>query len=121
MIRKRLFAVVMTAAMTVTAFSGILNAEELTSGDTTATTEAIDLSGYKLPKTDRAVNIREAVFSKTEVISVDDAAGRIAGFVKTSCPPAVPIVVAGERISYEHIEILKAYGFDTIEVCCDFE
>ena len=47
MIRKRLFAVVMTAAMTVTAFSGILNAEELTSGDTTATTEAIDLSGYK--------------------------------------------------------------------------
>lgn len=83
--------------------------------------EPIDLSGYKLPKTDRAVSIREAVFSKTEVISVDDAAGRIAGFVKTSCPPAVPIVVAGERISYEHIEILKAYGFDTIEVCCDFE
>ena len=83
--------------------------------------EPVDFSGFRLPTPVRVKSIREAVFAKTEVIAVDDAAGRVAGFVKTSCPPAVPIVVAGEKISYEHIELLKAYGFETIEVCCDFE
>ncbi|MCR5617119.1 MAG: aminotransferase class V-fold PLP-dependent enzyme [Clostridiales bacterium] len=82
---------------------------------------ALNLPHYIVPEPSKVLGIRQAVFSKTTTISVEDAEGKVAGFVKTSCPPAIPIVTAGERITAEHIKVLKAYGFETIEVCCDFE
>ena len=83
--------------------------------------EPLDIPVISVPAPEKAVSIRQAVMGKTEVVSVEDAEGRVAGFAKTSCPPAVPIVVAGERIRAEHIEALKAYGFETIEVYTDIE
>ena len=83
--------------------------------------EPLEIPGQIVPDPQKVLSIREAVYGATEVISVDEAEGRVAGFVKTSCPPAVPIVIAGERITAEHIEVLKEYGFETIEVCCDIE
>lgn len=82
---------------------------------------SLNLPYYIVPEPSKVLGIRQAVFSKTITINVEDAEGKVAGFVKTSCPPAIPIVTAGERITSEHIKALKAYGFDTIEVCCDFE
>jgi arginine/lysine/ornithine decarboxylase len=65
---------------------------------------------------ERAVSIREAIFSPSEVVSVCDAEGRICGTPAVSCPPAIPIVVSGERISREAIELFRAYGIDTVRV-----
>ena len=83
--------------------------------------EPLAVPTYTVPTPTKVKGIREAVFGKTEVIPVIESEGRVAGFVKTSCPPAVPIVICGERITLDHIKALKAYGFTTIEVCCDIE
>lgn len=62
------------------------------------------------------VGIREAMLSPNEEISVDDAEGRILGVCTVSCPPAVPILMPGERINKEAISVFKYYGISTVKV-----
>lgn len=69
-----------------------------------------------LPVLQRAVSVREAVLGPSEVIAVEDSAGRICSSVLVSCPPAIPIVVSGERITREAIAVLQDYGIEAIEV-----
>ena len=64
----------------------------------------------------RAMSIREAMFSRSELIPVESAEGRICASPTVSCPPAVPIVISGEKIEKEQIEILKYYGTEQILV-----
>ena len=45
------------------------------------------------------MSIREAMFSLPECVSVSEAENRICRVPTVSCPPAIPIVVSGERIS----------------------
>ena len=62
------------------------------------------------------VGIREAMLSPNEEISVDDAEGRILGVCTVSCPPAVPILMPGERINKKAISVFKYYGISTVKV-----
>ena len=62
------------------------------------------------------MSIRTAVLSPCEIISVDDAVGRICASPTVSCPPAVPIVVSGEVITEEDVELFKYYGISTVSV-----
>lgn len=64
---------------------------------------------------EKVLSVREAVFSQNEEIGIADAAGRICAMPTVSCPPAVPIVVSGERIESSHIKIFEYYG--TEKVC----
>jgi arginine/lysine/ornithine decarboxylase len=59
---------------------------------------------------------RQAILSPSEIVALDDALGRICAAPTVSCPPAVPIVISGERIGGEHIAAMKYYGHSTIEV-----
>ena len=60
------------------------------------------------------MSIREAVLSAAVRIPVDEAAGRIAARPAMSCQPSVAVVMAGERITPDIINILKRYGiFET--------
>ena len=61
-------------------------------------------------------SIREAVFSKSEEIKVENSGGRICATPIVSCPPAIPIVLSGEEITVDHIKLLKYYGKKTIMV-----
>ena len=65
---------------------------------------------------ERAISIREAVFSENEIITTQSAVGRICGDVTVSCPPAVPVIVSGEVITKEVVQMLKYYGTDKIQV-----
>ena len=65
---------------------------------------------------ERAVTIREAIFSISEEVPVECAEGRICGAPAVSCPPAIPIVVSGEKISREAIEVFHTHGIDTVRV-----
>lgn len=58
----------------------------------------------------KVIPIRQALLCDTERIDVDKADGRIFADVCFSCPPAVPIVVCGERIDKKAIACLKYYG-----------
>ena len=62
------------------------------------------------------LSIREAVFSASEVIDASKSEGRILSQQNIACPPAVPIVVCGERISKEAIDAFNYYGIEKISV-----
>jgi arginine/lysine/ornithine decarboxylase len=63
------------------------------------------------------MTIRQAMFSSSEVIPVAQAEGRILSAATVGCPPAVPIVVCGERIDKAAIEAFQYYGIETCRVC----
>ena len=64
----------------------------------------------------RALSIREAMFAKQETILAKDALGRICGAPTVSCPPAIPIVVSGEVIGEEALQLFDYYGIETVDV-----
>ena len=65
---------------------------------------------------ERVMSIREAILAPHEIISVSDAVGRIAGAPTVSCPPAIPIVISGERITASSVALFDRYGIEKIEV-----
>ena len=65
---------------------------------------------------ERAVSIRQAIFSPYERISVSEGLGRICAAPTVSCPPAIPIVVSGELIGPQAMELFLHYGVTNIEV-----
>jgi arginine/lysine/ornithine decarboxylase len=62
------------------------------------------------------MNVREAVFSNNENISVKDALGRVLSSASVSCPPAVPVAVCGEIIDENTMRAFSYYGIDSIKV-----
>ena len=77
---------------------------------------AVAASPLKLPDYEPVMSVREAVMAESELICVDDAAGRVCASPMVSCPPAIPIVISGERINPEAVALFKRYGIDKIEV-----
>ena len=69
-----------------------------------------------LPRLQRAMTIREAVFSPSERVPAAEAVGRVCAAPTVSCPPAVPIAVSGERITPGAVACLLHYGVDEIDV-----
>ena len=67
-------------------------------------------------ESERVCSIRQAVFAESEKILTECAQDRICASLTVSCPPAVPIVICGERITKEKIKLLKYYEIDEIEV-----
>ena len=74
--------------------------------------------GRKMPvfRGEKAVSIRRALFARDELLPVQDAVGRICASPTVSCPPAVPVVCAGERITREAAELLMYAGVGTVRV-----
>lgn len=71
------------------------------------------------PKPEAVMDIREAALSASENISAHKAEGRICAGVRVPCPPAVPIVISGERIDKETADVLRFYGIDRVEVVAE--
>jgi len=85
----------------------ILNAMEAKAAKKTA---------FKLPAYEPVLSVRDAIMQEAEVISVSGALGRICASPMVSCPPAIPIVISGERIGPDAVEFFGHYGIDEIEV-----
>ena len=69
---------------------------------------------YRLPA--QVVSIREAMFAPWEEVPVAHAVGRVLAGLTVGCPPAVPIVVSGERIDATAVAMMQYYGTDTVRV-----
>lgn len=67
-------------------------------------------------KVERACSIREAVLGDSEMVSVDEAIGRICAAETIACPPAVPIAISGERITEEMVVLFRRYGVEQVTV-----
>lgn len=72
-----------------------------------------------LPKMERVLSIRQAIFSPWEWVLTEKAVGRICAAPSVHCPPAVPIAVSGERISAEALTWFRFYGIERVAVLCD--
>ncbi len=66
-----------------------------------------------IPET--VVSPREAYFAPGELIPITASAGRICADIHSPCPPCVPIVMPGERITPETAEIMRRYGITTVK------
>lgn len=70
---------------------------------------------FQLPRPETVCGIREAALAPQEIIPVEASSGRICAAVKVPCPPAVPIVLSGERIDSACIAVCRGYGIS--EIC----
>ncbi|MBQ9743264.1 MAG: aminotransferase class V-fold PLP-dependent enzyme [Ruminococcus sp.] len=68
---------------------------------------------------ERVTTVREAIFSQSESIPVSEALGRILADTCIGCPPAVPVLVSGERITPAAIRCFEYYSIETCRVVKD--
>ena len=62
------------------------------------------------------MRLREAVFSPFERVPVEESLGRILASPSVSCPPAVPILVCGDRIDERALRLFQYYGIRHCDV-----
>lgn len=77
-----------------------------------------DVSVLNIAKEDvkQVFSIRQAIFSPHETIPVCEALGRICATPTVTCPPAIPIAVAGEKIGERAIALFQYYGITEVDV-----
>ena len=77
----------------------------------------IDDAPPAFSKPERALSIREAALSPSRVVSVEESHGCILAAATVGCPPAVPILVCGEKINKTAISCFQYYGIESCRVC----
>lgn len=65
---------------------------------------------------EQVLSIRAAMLAPRETVAIGDSIGRILASASVGCPPAVPIVIAGERITAEAAACFAYYGIDRCTV-----
>lgn len=69
---------------------------------------------FTLPE--RVFSVREATFMPRERILAKDGLDRVLATATVACPPAVPVVVCGERINGSAVKLFEYYGIAECEV-----
>lgn len=64
---------------------------------------------------ERVLSPREALLSPRERTPLTQARGKVLATVSVTCPPAVPILVCGERISEQAIRCMQYYGMNACD------
>ena len=77
---------------------------------------SIDDQPPRLHRAERGMSIREAAFSPSQLLPVEQCPGRILAAATVGCPPAVPILVCGERIDEHAIACFRYYGIEQCAV-----
>lgn len=67
-------------------------------------------------KAEQVLGIREAYTAPGEVLPVREARDCICRMPTATCPPAIPVVVPGERVDERAIESFLYYGIEFVEV-----
>ncbi len=77
---------------------------------------SIKVKPPKIHAPERVMSIRDAALSPCETVPINNSEGRILALSSVGCPPAVPILVCGERIDKTAMEKFKYYGIENIIV-----
>ena len=64
----------------------------------------------------RVCSVREAMLSPRRVVPVSDSLGAVLARPDVCCPPAVPVLMPGERIDAEAVDAFRYYGIDRVSV-----
>ena len=70
----------------------------------------------RMPVPEKVMEISDAMFSPCEAVDIKNAVGRVIADTSVGCPPAVPVLISGEKVSTEAVEIMKYYNTDKIYV-----
>ena len=65
---------------------------------------------------EQVLSIRQAMLSPGVVLPVEQCEGRILASASVGCPPAVPILICGERIDKHAIDCFRYYGIGSVTV-----
>ena len=65
---------------------------------------------------EQVLSIRQAMLSPGVVLPVEQCEGRILASASVGCPPAVPILICGERINAHAIDCFRYYGIQSVTV-----
>lgn len=63
-----------------------------------------------------SMGLRQALFAPSLTLPTDKTVGRIAAEAACPCPPGIPVVVPGERITEKSAFLLNAYGVFQLKV-----
>ncbi|MBQ4091028.1 MAG: aminotransferase class V-fold PLP-dependent enzyme [Clostridia bacterium] len=75
------------------------------------------LEGPPMPcRAERATSIREAMLAASVEVDIQQACGKVLAAPGVSCPPAVPIIMCGERITESAIVCFEYYGIKKCRV-----
>ena len=78
--------------------------------------DALIHPSYPPKKATPLISVRKAMLSPQEIVPTEKAEGRICASPTVSCPPAVPIVISGELITRNAIELFRIYGVEAVAV-----
>ncbi len=76
----------------------------------------LDITAPRIPRADKVIGLREAILSPAETVPLDYAVGRVVARCGLSCPPALCLLMPGERIAEDFIPVLRFYGAETVAV-----
>ena len=82
--------------------------------ETPARTAIPCVGGYPMPQP--VMTLREAAFAPWERVPTAESQGRIAAESRVTCPPAIPVVAAGERIGPAEKNLLQNSGIFSVKV-----
>ncbi len=68
------------------------------------------------PTPARKLPPREAMLSPSQEVSLEESLGMVLAAPTVSCPPAVPVVVSGEKIDKNAIQVMRYYGITACRV-----
>ena len=68
------------------------------------------------PSPDPVMTLREAAFAPWEEVPLAESGGRVAAETRITCPPAIPVIAAGERIGETEKNLLQNSGIFSIKV-----
>ena len=77
---------------------------------------SIETQPPRLGVPERVLPPREAMLAPFETLPREQALGRVLAAPTVSCPPAVPILVCGERIDEQALALFAYYGLDRLDV-----
>lgn len=77
---------------------------------------ALETEQISLERARAVMPLRAAMLAPQELISANDAVGRICASPTVACPPAVPIVISGEVITSRAARLFERYGIEKIAV-----
>ena len=83
--------------------------------------EPITAAPPALTEAEHALRICYALLWPSETVAVEDSVGRILASPSVSCPPAVPIVLCGERIDESAIEAFRYYGVEKVRAVIELD
>ena len=78
--------------------------------------ESLKVSAPPAAEAEQAMSIREAMLAPSRETATEQAVGEILADAAAGCPPAVPVVIAGERITAEAAARMKYYGIERCRI-----